>query len=500
MPLTPTIAVLRSAPRARLALSILFALSAMPAFAQQSESADDDGARELDTVTVTAQRREEDAQEVPVAITTVSAEKLDVLGSGGEDIRFLSGRLPSLLIESSFGRTFPRFYVRGLGNTDFDLNASQPVSLVYDDVVQENPMLKGFPVFDLDQIELLRGPQGTLFGRNSPAGVVKFESAKPTQETEGYAQINYGSYGTANFEGAVGGALSEAWSARVATLLQHRDDWVDNTFTGENDALEGYDDFAGRVQFLYDGGNDFTALFNLHARSYEGSARLFRANIIAPGTNQLVGGFDRDSISIDGDNHSELDSHGASARLSWDLGRVSLHSITGYETARHLQPRRHRRRFRRGLPAGVGPGLRAVPGGIGRRPARARPVVAGSSASNRTNGARWTGRPACTGSTKASSSTASTTTPWPAGSRTATRADPGQHRLGAVRIGDYDGDRRLQAARRPALHPRREGLHRATLRSLADRRRHRWRRCWWRVRTTPTSAGISRACGRCRMT
>ena len=193
-------------------------------------------------------------------------------------------------------------------------------------------MLKGFPVFDLDQIELLRGPQGTLFGRNSPAGVVKFESAKPTQETEGYAQINYGSFGTANFEGAVGGALSEAWSARVATLLQHRDDWVDNTFTGEKNALEGYDDFAARVQFLYDGGGDITGLFNLHARSYEGSARLFRANIIAPGTNQLVGGFERDRISIDGDNHSELDSHGASARLSWDLGSVSLHSITGYES------------------------------------------------------------------------------------------------------------------------------------------------------------------------
>ena len=72
-----------------------------------------------------------------------------------------------------------RFYIRGLGNTDFDLNASQPVSLVYDDVVFENPVLKGFPVFDTDRIEVLRGPQGTLFGRNTPAGVVKFDSVKP---------------------------------------------------------------------------------------------------------------------------------------------------------------------------------------------------------------------------------------------------------------------------------------------------------------------------------
>ena len=92
--------------------------------------------------------------------------------------------MPSLNIESSFGRTFPRFYIRGLGNTDFDLNASQPVSLVYDDVVLENPILKGFPAFDVDRIEVLRGPQGTLFGRNTPAGIVKFDTVKPGSGTQ----------------------------------------------------------------------------------------------------------------------------------------------------------------------------------------------------------------------------------------------------------------------------------------------------------------------------
>src|SRR5690606_36180183 len=85
----------------------------------------------LDTVEVTAQRRVENVQDVPVSISTVDTEQLGVLASGGADIRFLSGRVPSLNIESSYGRAFPRFYIRGLGNTDFDLNASQPVSLVY---------------------------------------------------------------------------------------------------------------------------------------------------------------------------------------------------------------------------------------------------------------------------------------------------------------------------------------------------------------------------------
>src|SRR3546814_10243136 len=94
-----------------------------------------------------------------MSITALSGEKLDIIGSGGEDIRVLAARVPSLNIESSFGRAFPRFYIRGLGNTDFDLKGSQPVSLVYDDIVQENPILKGFPIFDLDQVEVLRGPR-----------------------------------------------------------------------------------------------------------------------------------------------------------------------------------------------------------------------------------------------------------------------------------------------------------------------------------------------------
>ena len=169
----------------------------------------------LEEVIVTAKKREENVQDVALSITTYSGEKLNLINSGtGADIRFLRGKVPSLNIESSFGRAFPRFYIRGWGNTDFDINASQPVSLVYDEVVQENPMLKGFPIFDVERIEVLRGPQGTLFGRNTPAGIVKVDSVKPGQETSGYATISYGTDGNTNLETAFGGALSDSWSAR----------------------------------------------------------------------------------------------------------------------------------------------------------------------------------------------------------------------------------------------------------------------------------------------
>src|SRR3546814_218705 len=180
-----------------LAIAMLLPVAAFAQEAPEPTAAgqDEDAVKQaatLEAVEVTAQRRVENVQDVPVSISTVNAEQLGALASGGADIRFLSGRVPSLNIESSYGRAFPRFYIRGLGNTDFDLNASQPVSLVYDEVVQESPLLKGFPAFDLERIEVLRGPQGTLFGRNTPAGVVKFESVKPSQEFGGYARVEAG--------------------------------------------------------------------------------------------------------------------------------------------------------------------------------------------------------------------------------------------------------------------------------------------------------------------
>jgi iron complex outermembrane receptor protein len=290
----------------------------------------------LDPVMVTAQRRTENVQDVPVAVSTLDNEKLNILGSGGDDIRLLSGRVPSLLIESSFGRAFPRFYIRGLGNTDFDLNASQPVSLIYDDVVQENPILKGFPVFDLEMVEVFRGPQGTLFGRNTPAGVVKFNSVRPSREMGGYFQASYGEDATVNIEGAVGGPIGKNWSMRLSGMYQHRDDWVDNYEPDgdliEKNAFEGYDEAAGRLQFLYEPSEDFSALINIHARTLEGTARMFRANVFENGSQGLVSGFDEDVVSIDGSNNQDLDSSGGSLRISKNFGNVTLHSITGYET------------------------------------------------------------------------------------------------------------------------------------------------------------------------
>jgi iron complex outermembrane receptor protein len=327
----------RTALRGAIALaSLAAALVTAPAWAQTTAAASAPADDSLGDIVVTASRREELSRDVPIAVTALTGENLAAANSSGLDIRFLSARTPSLLIESSFGRTFPRFYIRGLGNTDFDPNVAQPVAIYYDDVVLENPFLKSFPVFDVSAVQVLRGPQGTLFGRNSPAGVVKIDSVRPGDTFSGYGTISYGTFDTVNAEAAVGGPVGEGLNFRASGILQRRGDWVTNDSTSTNnrspDKLEGYRDLAGRFQLGYDSGA-FKALLNVHGRDERGTARLFRAASLIPGTNKFKPDFDIKRVTLDADNDQRLKSWGTNLHLEYGLDGIgTLYSVTGYET------------------------------------------------------------------------------------------------------------------------------------------------------------------------
>jgi iron complex outermembrane receptor protein len=288
----------------------------------------------LPEVVVTAERRPEYAKDVPLAVTSISSDTVSDLSASGEDIRVLAARVPSLNIESSFGRTYPRFYIRGLGNSDYTYNAQQPVSVVTDDVVLENPIIKAFPIFDIQGVEVLRGPQGTLFGRNTPAGVVKIDTVKPGDSFTGYADLSYGTYNTVNFDGAIGGPIVPGiLDFRFSVLEERRDDWVTNTNpdTQYHKGLEGYTDTAGRFQLLYKPNDTLDVLWSVDGRGLDGTARLFRADIIQKGTNNLVPGFNIDQIDTNGDNYQNLGSWGTHLNVDEDFGVVTLSSISAYE-------------------------------------------------------------------------------------------------------------------------------------------------------------------------
>lgn len=318
---------------------IVLAFGLAPTFVGAQDAATEEEAVEqglpqagVGEIVVTAQKREENIQEIPVAISTLSGEDLEAITSGAPDVRVLSARVPSLILESSFGRAFPRFYIRGLGNSDFDLNASQPVSMIMDDVVLENPVLKGMPIWDMERVEVLRGPQGTLFGRNTPAGIVKFESRKPTREFDANFRASYATFDTVDINGAVGGPLGETVSYRVSGLYQSRSDWIDNGYTEQKNELGGYETTGYRLQLLWEPSENFDALFNVHGWEVDGTARVFRANIITPGDDELVPGFEQDQVWLDGLNSQEISSMGGVMKLNWDFGGSVLTSVTGFET------------------------------------------------------------------------------------------------------------------------------------------------------------------------
>lgn len=307
---------------------------ALPDAAQAQQQTGDGGTMVLEEIIVTAQRRTESMQEVPVTVSTLRGDRFKNLFLSAEDIRALSARIPSLNVESSNGRIAPRFYIRGLGNTDFDLAASQPVSIIVDDVVMENVILKSTPLFDVQGVEVFKGPQGTLFGRNTPAGIVKFDTSDPVHEYEAYGLVTYGNRNTVNSEAAVNVPLvKDVLAFRASGLLQRRDDYIDNAFTGENDALGGFREGAGRFQLLFTPNSQFRALANVHFRDLEGTSAVFRANIIKQGGG-LIDDLDRETVFFDeGDNNpQEYSGWGTNLKLEYFGDNFSVTSISALES------------------------------------------------------------------------------------------------------------------------------------------------------------------------
>jgi len=315
---------------------------AAPAAAQDSAAADQaDG--QLDTIMVTANRRSENLQKVPVSAEILDQERVGAIFSGTADITALAGTAPGLNVESSNGRVAPRFYIRGLGNTDFDLAASQPVSVLLDDVVLENVTLKSFPIFDVERVEVLRGPQGTLFGRNTPAGIVKIESVKPSQDTSVVASASYGTYGTTGINLAAGGALvKDVVAFRLSGQLQHRNDWIDNGFTNQKDSLGGYTDLALRGQLLVTPTDRLSILGAINYRDLDGSSTFFRANVLGRttaqpnNTNKLNNNYDRNTVFYDagGGNVAKYEQLGATLTASYEFDGATLTSITSRWTSK----------------------------------------------------------------------------------------------------------------------------------------------------------------------
>jgi len=214
-----------------LSVSALALLMAAPAMARQAAPAKQDDSLTIDTLVVTAQRREEAANSVGMPIQAFSGEALQQLRV--TDPKDLSTVAPSFSVSQSY-QGVPTYTLRGIGFNTINLSATSTVGTYWDEVAYAYPFMNTGPVFDLERVEVLKGPQGTLYGRNTTAGLIDFVTAKPSEKPEASVTAEAGNYKTYNLEGMVSGGLGDRVQGRAAFRTEHSDEgWQVSNTRGE---------------------------------------------------------------------------------------------------------------------------------------------------------------------------------------------------------------------------------------------------------------------------
>src|ERR1700737_3748049 len=168
----------------------------------------------LEEVIVTAQKREQSAQNVPIAIVAVSGRELERLDlQSSADIPRV---VPGVNVAGSFGGQLLTFSIRGVTQYDFSLHTEAPIAMYVDEAYLASQQMQSFGMFDVEQVEVLKGPQGTLFGHNATGGAIAIRTRKPSDSVDGYARVTYGRFDQVKFEGAYGGPITDTLSARVS--------------------------------------------------------------------------------------------------------------------------------------------------------------------------------------------------------------------------------------------------------------------------------------------
>lgn len=313
---------------------------APPATAEDSDApADGD-------IIVTAQRRDQRLQDVPIAVSVVDSTALQASNvTGLTDIQFLS---PGVTFNTNFNASF---LIRGVGTSSLLMTAEQSVGVVIDDVVQgivettfAGPSYQSLN--DVERIEVLKGPQGTLFGKNSSAGVVQIITRNPKLgESSMNASFSYGRRNEANVQAAVNVPLGDTLALRVAGTVQRRDGFIRNTFTGDD--LYAYQRYGIRAKLLWQPTDRLTMLLSGDYRQADDNANgawtlrncgsgliLFGARVYSPCASLapygVQAGPENQRVALDGPTFTEQTSQVASLRIDYDVGGATLTSITAY--------------------------------------------------------------------------------------------------------------------------------------------------------------------------
>lgn len=297
----------------------------------------------LSDVVVTAQKRVEKVQDVPASITVAGGRR--IIESNVTTANDVERLTPNLSGQQSSGRqSRARWFLRGIGTNDPSLNLESPIGFYQDEVFVAYSLAQTFPLFDLERVEILKGPQGTLWGKNTTGGALHFISKRPSFTTSGYTKGTIGSYGQRAIEGGLGGPVAGEWlAARASFFYEELEGWATNLRDGSK--APGYSDTAARLQLLANITDDLEVVLSARLRTLSGGTNaaypigtlpggVIQQNPMNPDTYTPVYGKHPEIKDpfFAGPTSNTLNTKGATGTITWHLGDYTLTSISAIDT------------------------------------------------------------------------------------------------------------------------------------------------------------------------
>lgn len=309
-----------------LAVAVALACGATPSWAAESAET---SATALKAVTVTATRREQSLQEVPVAVSVVDGEQLE--RDNRNNVSSIVQQVPTLNFRAGASNKDTSLFIRGVGTISTSPGVEPTVATVVDGVVFGRPGQSTLDLLDLERIEVLRGPQGTLFGKNASAGVLNIVTREAPDETHGY--VDYSHFGGGNenrLRFGIGGRLTDTLKGSLSTLWGNYDGNVENVANGHD--VNGYDRKGVRGKLQFEPNEDFK--FTLIGDYLKGEDTIPSGIIVSTTAPALAAGLrpseHNTKINSDYKTYVEDTNTGLSGQADWSLGDFTLTSITAW--------------------------------------------------------------------------------------------------------------------------------------------------------------------------
>lgn len=289
---------------------------------------------QIEEIIVTAQKREKSLQDVPMSVSAVGREALE--SNEISNIEDLAKLVPSLRLSPGADPTDDSLRVRGVGTDVYSIAVEPNVSVVVDEVPLARTSIASFEFADLERVEVMRGPQGTLFGKNSTAGLIHVISRDPADEFEAFARVVHETPDTfagnmTNVQGGISGPIADSIGARFTGFYKTSEGHIEDV--AQDEYVPGRDSFGGRAKLMWDG-DAVTVRLNAEFQRSTGETTPLIFRSLNPSARErspeISYGEENRSTKSFGNLRADIDNFGTSVKIDWDLGDVTLTSVSGW--------------------------------------------------------------------------------------------------------------------------------------------------------------------------